>query len=309
MRLYPEIRAALEEIAGHTVNLLSLLYSSIYPPTYTNELKELGRFLGFGWSNEESSGIQSIAWRKKWELSCDAVYKDMSSIYNNEDCQVLIVVKKWIHRLLLDKCQDQPCDHIHPREIPWNSDGVLDEYISAILKGDLPSNSSCIKAPGPLITPDFVVLRPGICKGSTSQQLRDDLSKIIAVEVKKLERAKSGVIARESGLDYNTTPPCGTVRIYDSANRPLDTRCFYLFICQETDLDRKGYFRLTALVLCDGNVLNQDYDFYLSIVGERTKQIGLGTYKDGFNRQRPMLVFANPLGAKEMDRQGRACPP
>jgi hypothetical protein len=182
-------------------------------------------------------------------------------------------------------------------------DDPLDEYISKILKRELSNNSRCIKARGPLITPDLVVLRSEICKGSTPKQLENDLSRIIAIEVKKLERTKSKKIARESGLDYNTTPPCGTVRIYDSANRPLTIRCFYLFICQEPDLDRKGYFRLTALVLCDGNVLNQDFDFYMSIVGERTKQIGLGTYKDGFNRQRPMLVFANPLGSKEMDRK------
>lgn len=182
-------------------------------------------------------------------------------------------------------------------------DDPFDEYISEILKKDLPNNSSCIKASGPLITPDLVVLRSEICKNSTPQQLQNDLSRIVAVEVKKLERAKNKKIARESGLDYNTTPPCGTVRIYDSTNRPLNIRCFYLFICQEPDESRKGYFRLTAFSLCDGNVLNQDFDFYLSIVGERTKQIGIGTYKDGFNRQRPMLVFANPLGAKEMDRQ------
>jgi len=182
-------------------------------------------------------------------------------------------------------------------------DDPLDEYISEILKRDLPNNANCLKAPGPLITPDLVVLRSEICKGSTPKQLENDLSRIIAIEVKKLERTKSEKIARVSGLDYNTTPPCGTVRIYDSANLPLDIRCFYLFICQESDVNRKSYFRLTALVLCDGNVLNQDFNFYLSIVGERTKQIGLGTYKDGFNRQRPMLVFANPLGAKEMDHQ------
>ncbi len=180
-------------------------------------------------------------------------------------------------------------------------DDPLDEYVCEILKKDLPNNASCIKAPGPLITPDLVILRSEICKSSTPQQLQGDLSRITAIEVKKLERAKSGTVARESGLDYNTTPPCGTVRIYDSANQPLNIRCFYLFICQEPDARRKGYFKLTALVLCDGNVLNQDFDFYLSIVGERTKQIGIGTYKDGFNRQRPMLVFANPLGAKEMD--------
>jgi hypothetical protein len=57
-------------------------------------------------------------------------------------------------------------------------DDPLDEYISEILKRDLPSNSSCIKARGPLITPDLVVLRSEICKGSTPQQLRDDLSSV-----------------------------------------------------------------------------------------------------------------------------------
>jgi len=181
-------------------------------------------------------------------------------------------------------------------------DDPLDVYISEILKRNLPNNASCIKAPGPLITPDIVILRPEICKVSAMQQLQTDLSSIIAIEVKKLER-KDGKIARLSGLDYNTTPPCGTVRIYDSANRPFNIRCFYLFVCQEPDSQRSGHFKLTALVLCDGNILNQDFDFYLSIVGERTKQIELGTYRDGFNRQRPMLVFANPLSAKDMDRK------
>lgn len=181
-------------------------------------------------------------------------------------------------------------------------DDPLDEHISEILKKGLPDNSTCVKSPGPLTTPDLVVLRPDMCKQATRLQLRDDLISITAVEVKKLERTKGGKIARHSGLDYNTTPPCGTVRIYDAADRAVDICCFYLFICQEPS-DKPGHFILSALTLCDGNVLNQDFEFYLSIVGERTKQIGLGTYKDGFNRQRPMLVFANPLGIKEIDRQ------
>jgi hypothetical protein len=33
---------------------------------------------------------------------------------------------------------------------------------------------------------------------------------------------------------------------------------------------------LTALCLVDGNVLNEDFDLYLSITGEREKRIGLG---------------------------------
>jgi len=37
--------------------------------------------------------------------------------YNDEDCQALMVVKDWIRRLLLDKCQDETCDHEYVRDI------------------------------------------------------------------------------------------------------------------------------------------------------------------------------------------------
>ena len=40
-----------------------------------------------------------------------------------------------------------------------------------------------------------------------------------------------------------------------------------------------------------------------SLAGERTKEIGLGTYGDGANRNRPMVIFANPLGSDVLDRK------
>jgi hypothetical protein len=58
---------------------------------------------------------------------------------------------------------------------------------------------------------------------------------------------------------------------------------------------------VTALCLVDGNVLNEDFELYLSIIGERQKRIGLGTYGDGADRARPMLIFSNPLGVREID--------
>lgn len=102
-------------------------------------------------------------------------------------------------------------------------------------------------------------------------------------------------------MDYNTTPPCGTVRVYDSSGVALDIRGFYLFVCQEAVRNQSGKYQLSALVLCDGNLLNEDFNYYLSIVGERTKEIGLGTYGNGANRTRPMLIFSNPLSAPQLD--------
>lgn len=183
-------------------------------------------------------------------------------------------------------------------------DDPLDEHIHEVLSGHetLSVDTHCSKAPGPLITPDLVLFRTDLCDGALRGTLRSDLDRIVGIEVKKLER-HGATVARASGLDFNTTPPCGTVRVYDRNNQPLDIRGFYLFACQEPVRGEPGTFKLTAMVACDGNLLNADFDFYLSIVGTRTKEIGLGTYQDGANRTRPMLIFANPLGVSQLDHR------
>lgn len=181
-------------------------------------------------------------------------------------------------------------------------DDPLDEYICQVLQVALPFDVN-VEASGPLVTPDLVVHRPSICAQASRDELRASSDRILALEVKKLERGASGGVARASGLDYNTTPPCGTVRIYDLDGDNLDIKGCYLFVCQEPAPDFPRTYRLTALVLCDGDLLNEDFDYYTSIVGRRSKEIGLGTYGDGANRVRPMLIFSNPLGAPFLDRQ------
>jgi hypothetical protein len=184
------------------------------------------------------------------------------------------------------------------REKRNTQDDPLDEYIANVLTQGL-MDAVCQKSPGPLISPDLTIYRSDLCNEVPREVLKVDTSRIVAIEVKKLERTK-GKIARATGLDYNTTPPCGIVRIYDVEDIPLDIRGFYLFVAQEK-LAKQDNYILSALALCDGNILNEDFDFYLSITGQRSKDIGLGTYGDGLNRMRPMLVFANPLGASALD--------
>ena len=181
-------------------------------------------------------------------------------------------------------------------------DDPLDEYICQVLQSALPSGVK-VESSGPLVTPDLVAYRPRACSQASRTDLRVSPKRIIALEIKKLERGASGRVARASGLDYNTTPPCGTVRIYDLYGNSLDVKGCYLFLCQEPAPDVPRTYHLTSLVLCDGDLLNEDFDYYISIVGRRFKEIGLGTYGDGANRLRPMLIFSNPLGAPFLDRQ------
>ena len=99
-------------------------------------------------------------------------------------------------------------------------DDPLDEYVHRLLSANLPRSIECLRSPGPLITPDLVIIRSKFCETVSRTALRDDLSRIVAIEVKKLQRTSGGSVARSSGMDYNTTPPCGTVRVYDADGRP-----------------------------------------------------------------------------------------
>ena len=187
----------------------------------------------------------------------------------------------------------------HLREKHNTQDDPFDEYIVSILRGRLPGMITQ-KAPGPLISPDLVIYNPIECREAGLPDLQDNLTKIMAIEVKKLERSDRGVIARSTGMDFNSTPPCGTVRIYDANDNALNVKGFYLFACLEQN-SQNEYF-VSAFVLCDGSILNDDFDLYMSITNQRQKEVGLGTFGDGANRNRPMVIFSNPLGANFLDK-------
>jgi len=187
----------------------------------------------------------------------------------------------------------------HLREKRNTQDDPFDEFLTVETLNAIP-NVTCVKAPGPLVTPDIVLFRDTALV-KPAESYRDSLVDIIAIEVKKLEREERGNVARSSGLDYNTTPPCGTVCIYDRNGDKVWVRGFYLFVCLESV--GGGAFRMTAMVLIDGNSLNSDEQLYRTItVDSRSKEINLGSYGDGANRVRPMLIFGNPLGVPHMNR-------
>ncbi len=95
-------RQELPPLEKRMINLLSYLRTHVYPPTYTNGLKELGNFLDFHWSDEEADGLRSIYWRKKWEDTKENIWKEKLLLYNQEDCKALENVHQWFNRLTSD---------------------------------------------------------------------------------------------------------------------------------------------------------------------------------------------------------------
>lgn len=86
----------INEIINNSVNILSFFSTHIYPPTYSNRLIDIANLLGFTWSEDNASGIQSIVWRRKWELSANPKYKERLIKYNIEDCLALTSITDWI---------------------------------------------------------------------------------------------------------------------------------------------------------------------------------------------------------------------
>ena len=54
-------------ILGRLVNVNGIVYGKVYFPTRSNRLKDLGAAVGASWPTPDPSGIQSVAWRYRWE--------------------------------------------------------------------------------------------------------------------------------------------------------------------------------------------------------------------------------------------------
>jgi hypothetical protein len=86
-------------ILERSTNVLSVVHPHVYFPTYSNGLKEIGRFLGYARVQEDATGLQTIAWRKNWETTKDLGLKSKLIQYNRDDCSELKRLCEFIGRL------------------------------------------------------------------------------------------------------------------------------------------------------------------------------------------------------------------
>jgi predicted RecB family nuclease len=95
-----------DKIFENTVNVLSIIYSHVFFPTCSNSLKDIGTYLGFRWTSENASGIQSLAWRKKFEMVHEQTIKSKLIEYNLEDCLALKHTVEFINKIGLSLPDD-----------------------------------------------------------------------------------------------------------------------------------------------------------------------------------------------------------
>jgi hypothetical protein len=71
------------------ININSHIHGKVYFPVWSNNLKDLGKFIGTSWTSSDASGLQSIVWRHRWEENRNSEYKQILITYNEEDCRAL----------------------------------------------------------------------------------------------------------------------------------------------------------------------------------------------------------------------------
>ena len=97
MRKQAKRKTQVDRVLKALVNTLSLIYSHIYFPSYSNGLKDVGACLGCSWTEPDASGIQSVVWRKKWEVTNGEEWKQRLTTYNLEDCAALKRVTELVY--------------------------------------------------------------------------------------------------------------------------------------------------------------------------------------------------------------------
>lgn len=98
-KLYPEHQVFFKKILESSFNVLTIFTNDIYPPTYSNGLKEIAAFLKFHWTEKDASGLQSIVWRHNWEISNNDELKNKLITYNLEDCKALYKIVTWLKNI------------------------------------------------------------------------------------------------------------------------------------------------------------------------------------------------------------------
>jgi predicted RecB family nuclease len=99
MRKVVKRKDLIDRAIDKAVNALSAIHAHVYFPTFSNGLKDVGRYLGCSWTAEDASGLQSLVWRARWEQTREVVWKDKLLTYNAEDCGALKKVTECVQAI------------------------------------------------------------------------------------------------------------------------------------------------------------------------------------------------------------------
>lgn len=90
-----------EALKKRFVNLNASIYGKVYFPTWSNNLKALGKLVGASWTAPNASGLQSLVWRHRWKETGESQYQEMLVTYNREDCEALWFLLEELSKIIV----------------------------------------------------------------------------------------------------------------------------------------------------------------------------------------------------------------
>ena len=116
------------QILERLFNVNTCIFGRIYFPVRSNSLKDICHFMGSTWSSPVASGLQSIAWRYRYDETGDQSYRQLLLTYNNEDCENL--------RQLTSRLRDISANGTHLSDVRFSEieGGSLTENASSIIE-------------------------------------------------------------------------------------------------------------------------------------------------------------------------------
>jgi uncharacterized protein len=88
--------ARVERLAARLRDLSADVLASCYLPIRSYSLKAVARYLGFEWTQHNSSAVQSVVWFSSWLRTGDRGCLDRAVEYNSDDCRATRVLKDWL---------------------------------------------------------------------------------------------------------------------------------------------------------------------------------------------------------------------
>jgi predicted RecB family nuclease len=140
-------------IGDRLVNVASFVYGKVYFPVLSNGLKQLGRFLGATWTDPQASGLQSLVWRHRWEMTRDERFRQSLLRYNREDCEAVRLLVDRLDQIRRDAASDPTIEFAsRPKRHATETGKALHGQFELILRNaeqDGQQNSVRVCAEGP----------------------------------------------------------------------------------------------------------------------------------------------------------------
>ena len=122
-------RKLVDRLLENAVNVLSVIHASVYFPTFSNGLKDIGRHLGCAWTAEDAAGLQSLVWRARCrkqtrELSWKKMLLDLQRC---ADCVALRKVTEFVHAIdeAAGRRSKEGAENTAGPKIAWADDVVI----------------------------------------------------------------------------------------------------------------------------------------------------------------------------------------